>query len=282
MSAPKSGADVTAPEGAPEATSAPSPWELLRAPFPESKIGKLPRGTIANAEWKKLPRGRCTVCKGWHATTSTIHLDFVGHADVTDRLLSVDPSWNWEPLSMDASGLPMFVLKGGSPAGLWIKLTVAGVTRLGYGTVEPGAFDAEKQLIGDALRNAAMRFGVGLDLWRKEVDSEAPPADTASTEATAGSTLPPARSNGNNRAAAPATTTAPPASTGTTPRAEKGEPCPFCFELGIKSRKGETPFFWTQGGVTHCNGFEGGEFVNHRLPAPVTAGGDVNPDDIPF
>ena len=30
------------------------------------------------------------------------------------------------------------------------------------------AFEVHKQLISDALRNAAMRFGVALDLWSKE------------------------------------------------------------------------------------------------------------------
>ena len=29
-------------------------------------------------------------------------------------------------------------------------------------------FELEKQLISDAIRNAAMRFGVALDLWAKE------------------------------------------------------------------------------------------------------------------
>ena len=51
---------------------------------------------------------------------------------------------------------------------MWIKLTVCGVTRLGYG--DAGAKkggDAMKERIGDALRNAAMRFGAALDLWHK-------------------------------------------------------------------------------------------------------------------
>lgn len=117
-------------------------WELLREPFPPELIDKLPKG----------------------GTT----LDYVGHAAVTDRLLKADPLWNWEPLALDEHGLPAFTRNNnGQPVGLWIKLTVGGVTRLGCGTVTPGAFDAEKQLIGDALRNAAMRFGVALDLWSK-------------------------------------------------------------------------------------------------------------------
>ncbi len=46
---------------------------------------------------------------------------------------------------------------------LWIKLTVCGVTRPGVGDGKTA-----KELIGDAIRNAAMRFGVALDLWAKE------------------------------------------------------------------------------------------------------------------
>ena len=70
---------------------------------------------------------------------------------------------------------------GGKPIGLWIKLTVGGVTRLGYGSVTPEAYDPEKQLIGDALRNAAMRFGVALDLWSKS-DLQAHDDDGAGTQ----------------------------------------------------------------------------------------------------
>ncbi len=148
----------------------PSIWQRLREPFPVEKVGKLPKPTIKNEEWKQLPREHCDTCGGYHPATATIHLEYIGHADITDRLLSVDPEWNWEPLASDEDGLPRFTVnERGQHVGLWIRLTVGGVTRLGYGSVEGGAFDAEKQLIGDALRNAAMRFGVALDLWRKEV-----------------------------------------------------------------------------------------------------------------
>jgi hypothetical protein len=91
----------------------------------------------------------------------------VGHAALTDRLLDADPAWNWEPLAFTPEGLPAFDKAGG----LWIKLTVCNQTRLGYGHAaskpnqDPGA--REKEVIGDALRNAAMRFGAALDLWHK-------------------------------------------------------------------------------------------------------------------
>jgi len=172
--------ETKAPAGAAPAVDAahgapPSIWAQLREPFPAEKIGKLPRSTMKDAaEYKALPRVHCDECGGYHPAEHTIHLDFIGHADTTDRLLSVDPEWNWEPVAWDADGLPRFAVNAnGQHVGLWIRLTVGGVTRLGYGSVEGGAFDAEKQLIGDALRNAAMRFGVALDLWRKDTHAEA-------------------------------------------------------------------------------------------------------------
>jgi hypothetical protein len=122
--------------------------DALRAPFSKEKIQKLPTGGL--------------------------QLDYVSHAWVTDRLLEVDPSWTWEPVAFDESGLPKFDENGG----LWIKLTVCGVTRYGYG--EPQGrdkFDMKKGSIGNSIRNASMRFGVALDLWTKEtpvIDSDKP------------------------------------------------------------------------------------------------------------
>lgn len=147
----------------------PSVWERLRAPFPAEKVGKLPRATVDRETYRALKKERCDQCGGWHPKDKTIHLDYVGHADVTDRLLEVDPEWNWEPVAWDeTTKLPRFTLSNGRPVGLWIKLSVCGVTRLGYGSCDASKGDAEKELIGDALRNAALRFGVALDLWRKE------------------------------------------------------------------------------------------------------------------
>ena len=65
---------------------------------------------------------------------------------------------------MGTNGLPVMDELGG----MWIKLTVCGVTRLGYGHAgSKTGGDAIKEVIGDALRNAAMRFGAALDLWHK-------------------------------------------------------------------------------------------------------------------
>lgn len=145
----------------------------LRAPFPAEQVGLLPKITCrpcSEASGKVCAQHnkvRCQAC-GNYITERHMHVDYVGHGAVTDRLLEVDPQWNWEPVRFDDSGIPTFVYDGrGNPIALWIKLTVAGVTRLGVGTCPPNQADAEKVLIGDALRNAAMRFGVALDLWIK-------------------------------------------------------------------------------------------------------------------
>lgn len=105
----------------------------LRRPFPAESVGKLPKGGVM--------------------------LDYVGHAAVTDRLLTIDPHWSWEPFAIGADGLP--ALDRGN--NLWIRLTICGVTRIGVGDGK-----SAKECIGDAIRNAAMRFGVALDLWAKE------------------------------------------------------------------------------------------------------------------
>lgn len=138
----------------------------LRAPFEDRLIGKLPKPTKAQTDAVKADYRagiRCTICGGWHHK-DVVHLDYVGHAAITDRLLEVDPCWSWEPMALNEFGLPAQDKLGG----LWIKLTILGVTRIGYGdaTGKTGG-DAIKELIGDALRNAAMRFGCALELWHK-------------------------------------------------------------------------------------------------------------------
>lgn len=137
----------------------------LREPFPPHQISKLPKPTKAQtdavrADYKKGIR--CKECGTWHHP-DVVHLDYVGHAALTDRLLDTDPEWSWEPLHV-VDGLPVFDGFGG----MWIKLTVCGVTRMGYGAADgKDGPNAIKEVIGDALRNAAMRFGAALDLWHK-------------------------------------------------------------------------------------------------------------------
>lgn len=140
--------------------------KLLRDPFPDHHISKLPKPTKAQTEQVKADYKagiRCKICGGWHHK-DVVHLDYVGHAALTDRLLDADVAWSWEPLATGADGYPVIDRDGG----MWIKLTVCGVTRLGYGDAQgKTGGDAMKERIGDALRNAAMRFGAALDLWHK-------------------------------------------------------------------------------------------------------------------
>jgi len=139
---------------------------LLRLPFPANQISKLPKPTKAQTEKVRndFKLGiRCTLCGAWHHK-DVVHLDYVGHAALTDRLLDADPMWNWEPVSVDEKGMPVLDQTGG----MWIRLTVCDVTRLGYGDADgKSGGNAVKERIGDALRNAAMRFGAALDLWHK-------------------------------------------------------------------------------------------------------------------
>jgi hypothetical protein len=153
----------------------------LKKPFQPEAISKLPKGIT-----DKTNKTHCDVCGGYHGPAS-IHLDYVGHAAVTDRLLSVDPLWTWEPYGHEPDGTPSLVVnQAGAPIGMWIKLTILGVTRIGYGSCEPNKSDPVKELIGDALRNAAMRFGVALDLWSKS-DLESTLTKTETPEASANS-----------------------------------------------------------------------------------------------
>jgi hypothetical protein len=163
-----------------EADAAPiDPLARMREPFPDHQVSKLPKESKKQREEREADRSKgvnCTICGGWHHR-NVVHLDYVGHAALTDRLLDVDPNWSWEPMAL-RDGLPAFDQTGG----LWIRLTVCSVTRLGYGhaatkpNMDPG--NREKEVIGDALRNAAMRFGAALDLWHKgdlRVEADEPP-----------------------------------------------------------------------------------------------------------
>jgi len=147
-------------------TDKPANLALLRAPFPKNQISKLPKPTKRQTDELRsdISKGiRCKECGQWHHR-DVVHLDYVGHAALTDRLLDCDPEWNWKPAYTQETGMPIFDANGG----MWIELTVCGVTRLGYGDAQgKSGGNAIKEVIGDALRNAAMRFGAALDLWHK-------------------------------------------------------------------------------------------------------------------
>lgn len=158
----------------------PETMEALRKPFPPEEIGKLPRITCPNCSksagkvCQEHVKSKCDLC-GNYITNRHIHLDFVGHAELTDRLLEVDPEWNWEPVAW-VDGQPATFQQGPNLV-MWGRLTIGGITRPGVGTAPANKDDVHKELIGDFLRNAAMRFGVALDLWRKSERAETEAAE---------------------------------------------------------------------------------------------------------
>ena len=172
----------------------PSGLDLLRQPFAANHISKLPKETRAQIDARKdRENGRrvmvfnCPECGGHHHKDA-VHLDYVGHAALTDRLLDADIEWSWEPYAHDEQGLPLM-----SHGGLWIKLTVCGVTRPGFGSADgKSGGDAIKEIIGDAMRNAAMRFGAALDLWHKG-DLHTEMADEGHSQGDQGAVSPPAK-----------------------------------------------------------------------------------------
>jgi hypothetical protein len=209
----------------------------LREKFDENRIGKKPKITCPACskakgvcgEHKKVrcppaPQG----CGQW-ISERHMHVDFVGHADVTDRLLDVDPEWDWEPLAVGDNGLPVFDQFGG----LWIRLTIGGKTRVGYGGADgKGGEDAVKEAIGDAIKVTAMRFGVGLDLWRKGETPGKPAEDAPTPQQQA---TPPARRTNGTRSAAPepsATGTPPAGPVPKTPAQARAQLAATCKENG--------------------------------------------------
>ena len=95
-----------------------------------------------------------------------MQLDFVGHADITRILLEIDPHWRWVPIAWD-NGRPAIHIENGI-ATMWGELTLLGQARLGVGSVRADKQELDKELVGDFLRNAAMRFGIALSLWTKQ------------------------------------------------------------------------------------------------------------------
>lgn len=122
-------------------------------------LSKLPKPTKRDA-----PKGVCKVCGGWHGLPA-VHLDYMGHADVTLALIAIDPLFDYGWLTNDNGTMLAVNREGRLVLEGW--LTVHGVTRKCVGTCESSKQEPEKELIGDLLRNGAMRFGVATGLWSK-------------------------------------------------------------------------------------------------------------------
>lgn len=140
---------------------------------PADMLAKLPKPKQRGAD-----KGRCNeaavqarqtdyACGGWHGLPA-VHLDYMGHADVTEALIREDPAWNWRPAAINpATGGPAYGKNAKGLIVMWGHLTLHGVERMCVGTCEPDKFEIEKELIGDMLRNGAMRFGIAVRLWSK-------------------------------------------------------------------------------------------------------------------
>ncbi|MFG0329242.1 MAG: hypothetical protein ACF8PN_05020 [Phycisphaerales bacterium] len=100
--------------------------------------------------------------------------DYLGHAETTRALLEADPLWTLEPARIDPdTGGPTVTHTADGRLVAWWRLQVCGHERLCVGTCADNAPEPEKQLIGDAIRNGAMRFGVALALWSRQEWAEA-------------------------------------------------------------------------------------------------------------
>jgi hypothetical protein len=93
-------------------------------------------------------------------------LDYVGHADITRILIEIDPHWRLVPVAWE-NGRPSVNIVN-DMATMWFEMTLLGQARLAIGTAKANSMDLDKVLYGDALRNGAMRFGIGLSLWTKQ------------------------------------------------------------------------------------------------------------------
>jgi hypothetical protein len=100
-----------------------------------------------------------------------INLAYVSHAEITRILIEIDPMWNWQPVAW-VDGRPA-IHEANGVATMWATLTLLGKSLVGVGSVRADKPDLDKELVGDFLRNAAMRFGICLSLWSKQ-DWEAP------------------------------------------------------------------------------------------------------------
>lgn len=152
----------------------------------------------------KLPRER--------KDGSKFFLDYMGHADITLALIAIDPAYGYgwlcenghrsdavdehgnrigDRMRVDLDADDNYVVEG--------FLLVHGVERLGIGSVprvkykrgntEVGPGDIRKELVGDLLRNCAMRFGLATGLWSKSDSHETATVVESASEAVAVSGL---------------------------------------------------------------------------------------------
>jgi hypothetical protein len=104
-----------------------------------------------------------------------VKLSYVGHADVNRTLTEIDPGWSWEPLAF-TDGVP-YIHWRDKAAVLWGRLTLLGKPVICVGSCDPTKADVEKELVGDLIRNGAMRHNVYGALWSKAERDGTPERD---------------------------------------------------------------------------------------------------------
>jgi hypothetical protein len=142
----------------------------LAAPFAEDLIGWKPKPSKAERDADARPAD-CQVCGGWHKPCR-VHVPFLGHALVTERLNAVvgPNGWSWTLVDLvrDDRGALQLVVG---------EMTVLGHTKgpeVGApGDLPAGPGDAFKGAISDYISQAAARFGVGLYLKARRLESGA-------------------------------------------------------------------------------------------------------------
>ena len=133
--------------------------KALREPFPKEFIEQMPKA------------GRM--------------LDFINHAVVTDRLNQVAPDATWTVDEQWEVTKHLLDKKTGEIRDVfefWVRgtMTIGSVSRVEYGDG-----DDPKDAIGNFVKRAAMRFGVGIDLW---IRNEAAKLDSVPVEPAGGAT----------------------------------------------------------------------------------------------
>ena len=134
-----------------------------------------------------------------------VNLSYVSHADINRILIEVDPNWNWEPCGW-VDGRPAIHIVNGN-ATMWIRMTLLGKTLIGVGSAKADKPDLDKELVGDAMRNVAMRFGICLSLWTRQdtqTGNYQKPAVRAISDAFPGSTVVSSGNTGGTTKAIPA------------------------------------------------------------------------------
>ena len=97
-----------------------------------------------------------------------VYLDYVGHADITHRLLMWDPQYRIEFAYHNQDGSPrMDNINGMVQAWFYLHIRGRDEPILEVGSCRDNKPDVYKELTGDFLRRAVMRLGAGLDLWAK-------------------------------------------------------------------------------------------------------------------